>query len=117
MWGKRERERERGCFGLSKFKRVNARPNCRWKDDIVGQQGALWTHKKSWRTGGGLLPAVEGHSLEQNRTKCKQDTRCQSAGTVTSRGLHCKSLPAIKSRCTGHVTRGHGILTRDVAKG
>ena len=34
----------------------------------MGQQGAVWTRiakdRESWKTGGGLLPAVEGHSLE-----------------------------------------------------
>ena len=45
------------------------RPKRHWRDDIVGQQGAVWTRaakdRESWRTpGGGLLPAVEGHSLE-----------------------------------------------------
>ena len=63
-------------------------PKSRWRDDIAGQQGAVWTRtakdrerwrtlgqqgavwtrtakdRESWRTGGGLLPAVEGHSLE-----------------------------------------------------
>ena len=36
----------------------------RWRDDIVGQQGAVWTRiakdRERWKTGGGLLPAVEG---------------------------------------------------------
>ena len=45
------------------------RPNRRWRDDIVGQQGEVWTRtekgqRKLENTGGGLLPAVEGHSLE-----------------------------------------------------
>ena len=48
------------------------RPKRRWRDDIVGQQGAVWTKiakdRERWKTGGGLLPAVKGHSLEQNRT-------------------------------------------------
>ena len=43
------------------------RPKSRWRDDIVGQQGAVWTRiakdREGWKTGGGLLPAVEGHSL------------------------------------------------------
>ena len=34
----------------------------------MGQQGAVWTRtakdRESWRTGGGLLPAEEGQSLE-----------------------------------------------------
>ena len=53
--------------------RSAGRPKCRWRDDIVGQQGAVWTRiakdRESWRalaegSGGGLLPAVDGHSLE-----------------------------------------------------
>ena len=66
------------------------RPKCGWKDDIVGQQGAVWTRiakdrerwtddsvgqqgavrtriakdRERWRTGGRLLPAVEGHGLK-----------------------------------------------------
>ena len=37
------------------------------EDDIVGQQGEVWTSKgqrKMEDSGGGLLPAVDGHSLE-----------------------------------------------------
>ena len=67
------------------------RPKRHWRDGIVGQQGTVWTRigkdRESWRTlangmdkdwkgqrkledsGGGLLPAVEGHSLEYNRTE------------------------------------------------
>ena len=44
------------------------RPKRRWSDDIVGQQGAVCTRiakdRERWKTGGGLLPAVEGHNLE-----------------------------------------------------
>ena len=40
----------------------------RWRDDIVGRQGAVWARiakdRKLEDSGGGLLPAVEGHSLE-----------------------------------------------------
>ena len=48
------------------------RPKRRWRDDIVGRQGGVWTRiakvRDRWKTGGGLLPAVEEHSLEHNRT-------------------------------------------------
>ena len=41
-----------------------------WRDDIVGQQGAdTKEQRKIEDSGGGLLPAVEGHSLQQNRIK------------------------------------------------
>ena len=45
------------------------RPKRRWRDDIAGQQGVIWTRiakekRKLEDSGGGLLPAVEGHSLE-----------------------------------------------------
>ena len=44
------------------------RPKRHGRDDIVGQQGAVWMRiaedRERWKTGGGLLPAVEGHSLE-----------------------------------------------------
>ena len=47
------------------------RPKRLWRDDIVGLQGAVWTRiakdRKVEVSGGGLLPAVEGHSLEQNK--------------------------------------------------
>ena len=47
------------------------RPKRRWRDDIVGQQGAVWTRTAKERkledSGEGLLPAEEGHSLEWNR--------------------------------------------------
>ena len=43
-----------------------------WREDIVGQQGVVWTRiavcckgqRKMEDSGGGGLPAVEGHSLE-----------------------------------------------------
>ena len=40
------------------------RPKRRWRNDIVGQQGAVWTRiakgqRKMEDVGGGLLPAVE----------------------------------------------------------
>ena len=35
------------------------RPKRRWRDDIVGQQGSVWTmiakDRERWKTGGGLL--------------------------------------------------------------
>ena len=44
------------------------RPKRLWRDDIVEQQGAVWTRiakdRERRQTGGGLLAAVEGHSLE-----------------------------------------------------
>ena len=44
------------------------RPKRRRRDDILGQQGAVWTRIakdiERWKAGGGLLPAVDGHSLE-----------------------------------------------------
>ena len=55
----------------TKGERSVGRPKRRWRDDIVGQQGAVWTriatNRESWRTGGGLFPPVQGHSLEWNR--------------------------------------------------
>ena len=46
------------------------KPNCRWRDDVVGQQGTVWTGTAKDRVGGlwgGLgLGAVDGHSLEYN---------------------------------------------------
>ena len=48
--------------------RSAGRPKRRWRDDIVGQQGAVWMRiakdRKMEDSGGGQLPAVEGHSLE-----------------------------------------------------
>ena len=52
------------------------RPTRLWRGDTVWQQGAVGTRiakdRERLRTlaGGGLLPAVEGHSLEQNRIDC-----------------------------------------------
>ena len=50
-----------------------ARPKRRWRVDVVGQQGVVWTRtakdRESWRTGGGLLSVVEGHSLESNKIR------------------------------------------------
>ena len=48
------------------------RPKRRWRDDFVSQQGAVWTRiakgqRKLEDSGGGLLPEVEGHSLESHR--------------------------------------------------
>ena len=40
------------------------RPQCHWRDDIVGQKGAIWTRTEKDR---GLLSAVEGHGLESNK--------------------------------------------------
>ena len=45
------------------------RPKRRWRDDIVGQQRSGMDEdskgqRKMEDTGGGLFPAVEGHSLE-----------------------------------------------------
>ena len=43
-------------------------PKRRWRDDIVGQRCSVDKESKGQRkledSGGGLLPAVEGHSLE-----------------------------------------------------
>ena len=51
--------------------RSAGRPTRRWRYDTVGQRGAVWTRiakdRKMEDSGRGLLPAVEGHSLEQNR--------------------------------------------------
>ena len=58
----------RSTEGQIKGVRSFGRPKRRWRDDIVGQQGVVWTRiakdRERWRTGGGLLLAVEGHSLE-----------------------------------------------------
>ena len=39
----------------------------------MGQQAAVWTRiakdGEGRKTGGGLIPAVEGHRVEQNRTE------------------------------------------------
>ena len=44
-----------------------------WWGNSVGWQGMAWTRtakdRESWRTGRGLLPAVEGHGLQWNRTE------------------------------------------------
>ena len=53
---------------VRKGRRPRGRPKMRWKDDIMKWQGATWTRtakdrKEVERTYGGLLPAVEGHSL------------------------------------------------------
>ena len=50
---------------VRKGRRPRGRPKMRWKDDIMKWQGATWTRtaKDRKRTYGGLLPAVEGHSL------------------------------------------------------
>ena len=66
--------RERRGEGERKNKRRYyaevGRPKHCCRDDIVGQQGAVWTRiakkqRKMEDSGGGLLPAVEGyHSLE-----------------------------------------------------
>ena len=53
---------------VRKGRRPRGRPKMRWKDDIMKWQGATWTRtakdRKKWlRTYGGLLPAVEEHSL------------------------------------------------------
>ena len=50
--------------------RSAGRPKRRWRDDIVGQQGAVWmriakdSQRKMEDSGGGLLLAAEGHRLE-----------------------------------------------------
>ena len=58
----------RGIEWQIKGVRSVGRPKRRWTDDFVGQQGVVWTRiakdRERWRTGGGLLPAVEGHSIE-----------------------------------------------------
>ena len=56
---------------VRKGRRPRGRPKMRWKDDIMKWQGAAGSNmdeyckrqKEVERTYGGLLPAVEGHSL------------------------------------------------------
>ena len=59
----------RGTEWQIKDVRSVGRPKRRWRDDIVGQQGAVWTRtakdRERWRTlVDGIPLAVEGHSLE-----------------------------------------------------
>ena len=42
-----------------------------WRDVMWGNRTRIAKDRERWRTGGGLLPAVDGHSLEQNRAKHK----------------------------------------------
>ena len=49
-------------------RRSKGRPKRRWRDDIQQWLGATWSKKaKVERSGGGLLPAVEGHSQGTRR--------------------------------------------------
>ena len=47
------------------------RPKC-WRDDIVGQQGAVWTriakNRERWKTGGGATSCSGRTQSKQHRT-------------------------------------------------
>ena len=62
----------------------------------MGQQGAVWTRTEGQRklkdSGGGLFPAVEGHSLEQNRIEQANSTL--NPNPHSSSGLCCSFLVA-----------------------
>ena len=51
-------------------KRLRGRPSRRWQDDITEKEGTTWirkaTDRRRWKTDGGLHPAVDGQSLDED---------------------------------------------------